>query len=197
MKLTILDYGAGNLFSVARACSRLGYDPVLSSDRDIIAGSDKVIFPGVGNAVTAMRKIREEGLDSIIPTLEQPLLGICLGMQLLFEHSDEGDTPCLGIMEGRVKDFGSRDMGTLKVPHMGWNIIDRLQGRLFRDIPGGSFMYFVHSYYVPLVDEAVAASYYNGIFTAAVEKDNFFGCQFHPEKSGEAGIQILKNFLEL
>lgn len=197
MNITIIDYGAGNLFSVANACRNLGYDTVLTAEAEIIKQSDKVLFPGVGNAVTAMTRIREKGLDSVIPALKQPVLGICLGMQLLFEASDEGNTGCLGIYEGRVEDFANRKAPGIKVPHMGWNLIDNLRGRLFKGIVEGTYMYFVHSFYVPGNEYTVAKSYYNGSFSAAVERDNFFGCQFHPEKSGEAGIKILQNFLEL
>lgn len=206
MKIAIIDYGAGNLFSVAGACKKLGYDPVLTDDADIIAGSDRVIFPGVGNAVSAARSLEAKGLDKVIPSLRQPVLGICLGMQMMMEASDEGDTDGLGIFEGRVRNFTERDdistgdhgnAFTLKVPHMGWNIIDRLQGPLFEGIEEDSPMYFVHSYYVPLNQYTVAAGYYGGIFTAAMARDNFFGCQFHPEKSGEIGIKVLKNFLTL
>ena len=197
MKLSIIDYGAGNLFSVAGACRKLGYDPVVTASRDIITGSDKIIFPGVGNAVSAMSMLKEKGLDIIIPSLTQPVLGICLGMQLMFERSDEGDTACLGVLDDKVAAFENREEENIKIPHMGWNIIDEPRGKLFDGIHGGSYMYFVHSYYVPRSEHTVAYSYYNGRFTAAIEKDNFFGCQFHPEKSGEKGIKILKNFLEL
>ncbi len=197
MKLSIIDYGAGNLFSVACACRKLGYDPVLTADYKTIARSDKIIFPGVGNAVTAMDNLGRQGLDKKITTLKQPLLGICLGMQLLFERSDEGDTSCLNIIGGQVKGFDAGNTVNIRIPHMGWNIIDTLKGNLFKGIPEGTDMYFVHSYYVPVNEYTAACSYYNGIFSAAVEKDNFYGCQFHPEKSGEAGFVILKNFLEL
>lgn len=197
MKIAIIDYGAGNLFSVATACRKLGYDPVLTADEKVISRSDKVLFPGVGNAVTAMHRIREKGLHNVIPELRQPVLGICLGMQLMFERSDEGNTRCLGIIKGEVKDFRNGNGGNIKVPHMGWNIIDKLRGKLFKGIEEGTNMYFVHGYYVPDNEYTAANSYYNGSFTAAIENDNFFGCQFHPEKSGEAGIRIIKNFLEL
>jgi len=215
MKIAIIDYGAGNLFSVAGACKKLGYDPVLTDDPDVIAGSDRVIFPGVGNAVSAARSLEAKGLDKVIPALRQPVLGICLGMQMMMEASDEGNTRGLGIFRGRVKNFSERD-GTgngsrenagdgltteagisLKVPHMGWNIIDRLRGPLFKGIDEDTAMYFVHSYYVPVNEYSVASGYYGGRFTAAMARDNFFGCQFHPEKSGEKGIRILNNFLTL
>ena len=197
MNITIIDYGAGNLFSVANACRKLGYDTVLTAEAEIIRESDKVLFPGVGNAISAMEKLIEKGLDTIIPDLKQPVLGICLGMQLMFEKSAEGDTQCMGIYEGKVEDFSKRKSVGIKVPHMGWNIIDNLRGKLFEGIGEGTNTYFVHSYYVPDNKYTVANSYYNGRFTAAVEKDNFYGCQFHPEKSGEVGIKILQNFLEL
>lgn len=206
MKIAIIDYGAGNLFSVAGACKKLGYDPVLTDDADTIAGSDRVIFPGVGNAVSAARSLEAKGLDKLIPTLRQPVLGICLGMQMMMEASDEGNTRGMGIFKGRVKDFSERDgISTgnkvnapgLKVPHMGWNIIDKLQGPLFEGIDEDTAMYFVHSYYVPLNEYTVATGYYGGSFTAAMARDNFSGCQFHPEKSGEKGLRILNNFLTL
>ncbi|MCF8222768.1 MAG: imidazole glycerol phosphate synthase subunit HisH [Bacteroidales bacterium] len=197
MKITIIDYGAGNLFSVANACRRLGHQPVLSSDEHTIKNSDRVIFPGVGNAVTAMRNIRSRGLHNVIPKLTQPVLGICLGMQLLFEKSDEGETSCLAILDGSVSSFSKDPAANVKIPHMGWNIIDNTESPLLAAIPAPAYMYFVHSYYVPHNSYTIANSYYNGRFSAAVQKDNFYGCQFHPEKSGPAGIQILKNFLEL
>lgn len=197
MKIAIIDYGAGNLFSVAGACKKLGYDPVLTDDADIIAGSDRVIFPGVGNAVSAARSLEAKGLDKVIPSLRQPVLGICLGMQMMMEASDEGNTRGMGIFKGRVKNFRERDAIPLKVPHMGWNIIDKLQGPLFKGIDEDTAMYFVHSYYVPANEYTVAAGYYGGSFTAAMARDNFFGCQFHPEKSGEKGIRVLNNFLTL
>ena len=227
MKIAIIDYGAGNLFSVAGACKKLGYDTVLTDDADTIAGSDRVIFPGVGNAVSAARSLAARGLDKVIPTLRQPVLGICLGMQMMMEASDEGNTRGIGIFQGRVKNFRERDgiskgareekmsgisegyqgktkngVGnlyavTIKVPHMGWNIIDKLQGPLFEGIDEDTAMYFVHSYYVPVNEYTVATGYYGGSFTAAMARDNFFGCQFHPEKSGEKGLRILKNFLTL
>ncbi|MBN1387898.1 MAG: imidazole glycerol phosphate synthase subunit HisH [Bacteroidales bacterium] len=197
MKISIIDYGAGNLFSVASACKNLGYSPVLTADEKTISRSDRVIFPGVGNAISAMKRIREKRLDNLIPSLQQPVLGICLGMQLMMETSDEGDTECLGILKGRVAYFRKRNSAGIKVPHMGWNIIDNLKGRLFEGIDERTRMYFVHGYYVPGNEYTAANSYYHGSFTAAIEKDNFFGCQFHPEKSGEAGIEILDNFLKL
>ena len=196
MKITIIDYGAGNLFSVSSACRKLGYEPVLTSDPELIYKSNKIIFPGVGNASTAMERLKSGGLDEVIPSLKIPVLGICLGMQIMFDFSQENNTDCLGIMKGEVIGFPGNRSG-LKVPHMGWNIIDSINGELFRGINEGAFMYFVHSYYVPFDSNTIANSYYGGPFAAAVEKDNFFGCQFHPEKSGDQGIKILKNFLEL
>lgn len=197
MNIVIIDYGAGNVFSVENACRKLGYKPVLTDVPDIISAADKVIFPGVGNAISAMEILREKSLDTLIPELKQPVLGICLGMQLLFERSDEGNTNCLSAINGTVSDFAGVLSPEMKIPHMGWNIIENLKGELFEGIDESAYMYFVHSFYLPENEYTTAHSYYGCSISAAVQKDNFFGCQFHPEKSGEKGIMILNNFLEL
>ncbi len=191
MKLTIVDYGAGNVFSVSSAFHRLGIEPTLSSDHEEIRSSDLVVFPGVGHAESAMHQLKENGLDKLLPALKQPVLGICLGMQLMCESTEEGDTVGLGIFEGvRVKRFDER----LKVPHMGWNELVNSVGFLtgIQDS-----VYFVHSYFAPQNKYVVAEAKYPFEFAAAMEKQNFIGCQFHPEKSGQVGEFILKRFLTL
>lgn len=193
-EIVIVNYQAGNLFSVQTACSRLGYSTVVSSSPAVIAGADKVIIPGVGNSGIAMSSLREAGLACILPRLTQPVLGICLGMQIMYSHLEESDEAGLGIISGSVKKFPT---GELPVPHMGWNRITGLTGPLFRDIDDGEWFYFVHSYMVDIGDNTIATCNYGSNFTAAAGRDNFFGCQFHPEKSGEAGSRVLKNFLEL
>jgi imidazole glycerol-phosphate synthase subunit HisH len=192
-KIAIIDYGAGNLQSVKFALERLGHGSVVTGNACEISKADKIIFPGVGHAQSAMHMLRERGLDKLIPTLQQPVLGICLGMQLMCMESEEGNTKTLGIFPIHVKKF---DHG-LKVPHMGWNTIMKLNGPLFEHIPEREFMYFVHSYYVPENEFSIASSDYGFPFSAAVQKNNFFACQFHPEKSGKWGQQLLLNFLGL
>jgi len=193
MKISIIDYGAGNVKSVQFALERLGYKGKLTSDADEILQADKVIFPGVGEASSAMKALRKYDLDSLIPTLRQPVLGICLGMQLLCTRSEEGDTGCLGVFPAESLKFPAN----LKVPHVGWNTLSGIKSPLFNKIEPGSYAYFVHSYYVPLSSYTVAQSHYGFSFSAALAKDNFFACQFHPEKSSKAGEQILKNFIAL
>lgn len=186
--IVIIDYGAGNVKSVKFAFERLGYDPVLSDDPDTIKKAEYVIFPGVGHAKSAMATINSKGLSKVITELKQPVLGVCLGMQLMCRFSEEGNVSGLGIFDVDVKKFDE----DLKVPHMGWN--DLINGKdIFENIQGQT--YFVHSYYVPLTKETISSCKYGIEFSAALEKDNFFGCQFHPEKSGELGEQIIKNFL--
>lgn len=193
MKITLIDYGAGNTQSVLFALKRLGYLAVLSHNPAKIEASDKVIFPGVGEAGSAMAKLQRTGLDALIPKLQQPVLGICLGMQLMCDHSEEGDTKGLGIFDVGVKKFDNR----LKVPQIGWNSITNLQGSLFKNIEEGAFMYLVHSFYAPLSEHTTAVSEYGLKYTVALQKDNFYGLQFHPEKSSLEGSKILQNFLEL
>jgi len=171
----------------------LGYEAILSDNVDEIKNADKVIFPGVGEASSAMEKLKSTGLDSLIPTLKKPVLGICLGMQLMCNKSEEGNTQGLGIFDVNVVKFDASE----KVPQIGWNQIENLKSELFKGIKEKEFMYLVHSFYVPLNDEAIAITNYGIKYASALQKDNFYGTQFHPEKSSKAGAQVLKNFLEL
>ena len=193
MKIVIINYGAGNIQSIKFAIKRLGFEAVLSSDEQEIRAADKVIFPGVGEASSAMRMLRQSKLDLIIPTLKQPVLGICLGMQLMCAKCEEGDTNGLGIFDVPVIKFNN----SVKVPQIGWNQISELSSPLFKDIKELEYVYLVHSYYVAECDQAIATSEYGVKYSTALKKDNFYGVQFHPEKSSNAGEQILKNFLEL
>lgn len=193
MKVVIIKYNAGNVVSVTNTLNRLGIDPVISDDVEIIQKADKVIFPGVGEASTAMDYLRARQLDKVIVSLEQPFLGICLGLQLMCRHSEENDTDCLGIFNLDVKKFEP----TRKVPHMGWNKLYDLQGPLFKDLPEEAFIYFVHSYYAQLGEATIARSEYINEFSAALHKDNFYAIQGHPEKSSKTGQKILENFLKL
>jgi glutamine amidotransferase len=193
MDLVIVNYGAGNIQSIRFAFQRLGYELELSSDPQRIRKADKVIFPGVGEASSAMRKLKQSGLDLVIPELKQPVLGICLGMQLMCMTSEEGQTKGLGIFDVEVKRF-SED---LKVPQIGWNGICNLKSPLFESIPENEYIYLVHSFYAPLCAQTIAEADYGGGYSAALERDNFYGVQFHPEKSGKAGAQILTNFLKI
>lgn len=193
MKLVIIDYGAGNIKSIQFAFKRLGIDAVLSNNIDEIRNADKVIFPGVGEASSAMKMLRESELDTIIPTLRQSVLGICLGMQLMCNSSEEGNTKGLGIFNVAVKRFSNK----VKVPQMGWNVISDLQSDLFKGIKENEFMYLVHSFYAEQCDEMIAKTDYNIEYASALQKDNFYGVQFHPEKSGLIGSKILENFLKL
>ena len=192
-KVTIIDYGAGNVASVKYALARMGVEAELTSDRDTLLRAEKVIFPGVGHASATMNALRLNGLDVVIPGLKCPVLGICLGMQLMCSHSEEGDVVGLGIFPESVLRF---EKG-LKVPHMGWNNIFKISEPLFDAISENSSVYFVHSYYVPVSTNTVAASFYGTAFSAALQKDNFYAVQFHPEKSGTVGAQILQNFIDL
>ncbi|MGB5190496.1 imidazole glycerol phosphate synthase subunit HisH [Robiginitalea sp.] len=193
MDLVIVNYGAGNIQSIRFAFKRLGYDLELSADPDRIRKADKVIFPGVGEASSAMRKLQLSGLDRVIPELKQPVLGICLGMQLMCESSEEGQTEGLGIFKTKVIRFPQ----AMKVPQIGWNGIHELKSPLFDGIPENEYIYLVHSFYAPLCDQTIAVSDYGGAYSAALENDNFFGVQFHPEKSGKPGARILSNFLKI
>ena len=193
MKIAIINYGAGNIQSILFAIERLGYTAVLTNNPDEIQQADKVIFPGVGEASYAMQKLKESGLDSLIPTLKQPVLGICLGMQLMCQHSEEGNTDGLGIFDANVIRFSTN----VKVPQMGWNQIYNLKSPLFEGINNNEYMYLVHSYYVPNCSEAIANTNYDVEYASALQKNNFYGTQFHPEKSGDVGEQILANFLKL
>ena len=191
--IVIIDYGAGNVHSVQFALDRLGYRATLTADPDKIHEADKVIFPGVGHAQAAMQELKKTGLDEVIPELTQPVFGICLGQQLLCRHSEESNTACLNIISDEVSAFEN----TLKVPHMGWNQIENLKGPLFRNIEEGSYVYFVHSYYIGMSEATIATCDYGIPFSAALQFNNFYACQFHPEKSGPIGQQIMQNFLEL
>lgn len=193
MKTAIIKYNAGNTQSVIFALNRLGIEPVLTDDFETLKSSDKVIFPGVGEASTTMKHLRELKLDQLIPDLKQPVLGICLGMQLMCNHSEENDADCLGIFDLPVLKFQSKDE---KIPHMGWNNLTNTKGELFNTLPD-DHMYFVHSYYVPLSEYTIASANYINEFSAAIKKDNFYAVQFHPEKSGAQGTQLLKNFINL
>lgn len=193
MKIVIIDYGAGNVFSVLMALKRLGYEAIVSGDTDEIRSADRVIFPGVGQASAAMEQLRASGLDRVIPELKMPVLGVCLGMQLMCRSTEEENTRGLGIFPLDVKKI----TGDYKIPHMGWNNITGLKTGLFKGIAENSRMYFVHSYYVPADEYTIALCDYHAPFAAAIGKGNFYGCQFHPEKSSQWGEQVLKNFLEL
>ncbi|WP_298899327.1 imidazole glycerol phosphate synthase subunit HisH [uncultured Psychroserpens sp.] len=193
MSVVIVDYGAGNIKSIQFAFKRLGVEAKLSNDPAIIKAADRVIFPGVGEASSAMKMLKQTGLDDVIPKLKQPVLGICLGMQLMCNGSEEGDTEGLGIFNAEVKRFSNK----VKVPQMGWNTITNLKSELFNGIKENEFMYLVHSYYAEQCEESIASTDYEFSYASALQKDNFYGVQFHPEKSSTAGEQLLKNFLEL
>ena len=195
MKVAIIDYGAGNIFSVQSALRRLGVEPVLTANKEELLSADKVILPGVGEAAYAMEQLRKRGLVEFIPTLKQPLLGICLGMQLLCNHTDEGNVDCLGIIPTNVKRFPT-DKG-VKIPHVGWNTINRVSSPIMEGVADASYLYFVHSYYAEMCEWSIAECDYALPFAAALRKDNFYGCQFHPEKSAEVGAKILENFLRI
>lgn len=196
MKVAILKYNAGNVHSVDCALRRLGVTPVVTADREQLRCADRVIFPGVGEAKTTMEYLRATGMDQLIKSLQQPVLGICLGMQLLCRHSEEGDTDCLGIFDVPVKRFVPQQQAD-KVPHMGWNTLEETGSPLFAGFTREEFAYFVHSFYVPVCECTVAQTNYIQPFSAALHRDNFYATQFHPEKSGAVGEQILTNFLEL
>ncbi|RKT00706.1 imidazole glycerol phosphate synthase subunit HisH [Flavobacterium sp. 123] len=191
--IVIINYGAGNIQSIMFAIERLGFHAVLSNNPDEIKAADKVIFPGVGEASYAMKMLQESGLDTLIPTLKQPVLGICLGMQLMCNKSEEGNTKGLGIFDVDVIKFTSK----VKVPQMGWNQIYNLKSDLFKGINENEYMYLVHSYYAPDCAESIATTNYEVEYASALENGNFYGTQFHPEKSGDIGEQILGNFLKL
>lgn len=194
MKVGIVKYNAGNTVSVINALKRLGIDPVVTDDAETLRAADKVIFPGVGEASTAMRYLRMRGLDIVIPSLTQPVLGICLGMQLMCAFSEENETACLGILPHRVRRFVS---DTLKIPHTGWNRIGQLRSPIFDGVNEGERVYFVHGYYVETGADTTAVTDYGLDFSAGVGRGNFHAIQFHPEKSGDAGARILANFLKI
>jgi len=194
MKVAIVKYNAGNVRSVENALKRLGINPILTDEAEVIETADKIIFPGVGEASSAMRYLRAKRLDETIKNLRRPVLGICLGMQLLCDFSEENDTECLGILPYRVRKFDSE---TLKIPHIGWNTIFNLNSRLFDGIKEEEFVYFVHSFYVETGAETSAMAGYEINFSAAINYRNFYAVQFHAEKSGAVGERILENFLSL
>ncbi len=194
--IVIIDYGAGNVFSVRNALQSFGVDAIVSDDPDVIQGADKVIFPGVGAAGKAMNQLRGKGLNEIIPRLTQPVLGICLGMQLLMEFSGEDNTECLGVIPGEVKKISGWQ--GLRVPHMGWNRVKYSREHpLFSGMSEHEWMYFVHSYYVSQHPFAIGVTDYHESFTSVIEMNNFIGVQFHPEKSAESGIRLIQNFIKL
>jgi glutamine amidotransferase len=193
MKIVIINYGAGNIQSIKFAIERLGFEAVLSNDWTEIKAADRVIFPGVGEASFAMKMLIDSGLDVLIPTLKQPVLGICLGMQLMCNKSEEGNTTGLGIFDVDVIKFTPK----VKVPQMGWNQIYNLKSTLFKGINENEYMYLVHSFYAPNCSEAISTTNYEVEYASALQKDNFYGTQFHPEKSGDVGEQILANFLKI
>lgn len=196
MEVAIIKYNAGNICSVDYALRRLGVEPLITADKGQLAKADKVIFPGVGEAFTTMEYLKAKQMTDFICKLKQPVLGICLGMQLMCRHSEEGDTDCLGIFDTEVKRFVP-ERHEDKVPHMGWNCLTQTRGSLFGGDLEGQFVYFVHSYYVPVNAYTAATAEYIHPFSAALHKDNFYATQFHPEKSGDVGEQILKNFLNI
>ncbi|MFK7813482.1 MAG: imidazole glycerol phosphate synthase subunit HisH [Maribacter sp.] len=193
MNIVIINYGAGNIQSIKFAIQRLGYEAVLSDNVKEIQNADKVIFPGVGEASSAMDKLRTSGLDKMVPKLKQPVLGICLGMQLMCNSSEEGNTRGLKIFDVDVVKFSNK----VKVPQIGWNQINNLKSSLFKEVNENEHIYLVHSFYAPICNETIAESDYELKYSAALQKDNFYGTQFHPEKSSDVGEQILKNFLEM
>ena len=208
--IAIVNYDTGNIRSVINALDRVGCtDWVYTDDKNILAQADKVILPGVGEASSAMAKLVERGLDTFIPTLTQPVLGICVGTQLMCQSSEEGDAQCMGIFRTKVKKFRpdiylegelstlNSQLSTSKIPHMGWNQITDLRTPLFKDIDEGAYIYYVHSFYPELCEDTIATTHYINAFSGALGRDNFFGTQFHTEKSGAIGAQIIKNFLEL
>lgn len=203
MKVSIIKYNAGNVQSVLFALERIGIYAIVTDDIELLKTSDKIIFPGVGEASTAMNYLKEKKLDTVIKNLKQPVLGICLGMQLLCNHSEEGNTDCLGIFDTKVKRFYSpspdeeRVGVRSKIPQIGWNTIEPLDSILFHRFNENEYMYFVHSYYAECCSNTVAKTNYQLSYSSALQKNNFYGVQFHPEKSSAAGEKVLKNFIEL
>jgi len=196
MNIAIVKYNAGNIYSVDHALRRLGINAVVTCDKETLSHADKVIFPGVGEAATTMQHLKATGLDKLILDLKQPVLGICLGMQLMCSHSEEGDVDCLNIFPAEVKRFCPVKHED-KVPHMGWNTIEDLKGDLFKGFTKEEFVYFVHSFYVPTNEFTIATTNYIHPFSAALQKDNYYATQFHPEKSGKVGERILENFINV
>ena len=199
MKLVIVKYNAGNIRSVLFALERIGTEAIVTDEVDEITSADKVIFPGVGEASTAMQYLRERNLDQVIKNLTQPVLGVCLGMQLMCAYSEENETTCLGIFDEPVKKFIAPEVdGTkIKVPQIGWNNLYNVKTDLFKNVAEGSYCYFVHGYYAALGPHTIATTNYINPYSSALQKDNFYGVQFHPEKSANTGEQIIRNFIEL
>lgn len=193
--IAIIDYKMGNLRSVENALKRLGAEFCVTADPVVIRSADRVLLPGVGNAAEAMENLRKAGLVEVIRSLRRPVLGICVGMQVMCRHSEEGDVECLNIFDARVKRFVPAP--DVKVPHMGWNRIGNLESKLFKGLDRGSYVYFVHSYYPELCPDTIATSHHGVMFSAALKYENFYGTQFHPEKSGDVGERIIENFLKL
>ena len=193
--IAIIDYKMGNLRSVENALKRLGAEFVVTADAEVIRRADRVLLPGVGNAAEAMENLRKADLEDVIRSLRRPVLGICVGMQVMCRHSEEGDAKCLGIFDAHVKRFVPT--AEEKVPHMGWNSIGNLESKLFKDIRGGEMVYYVHSYYPELCPDTIATTRHGVMFSAALKYENFYGTQFHPEKSGDVGERIIANFLKL
>lgn len=197
MNVVILKYNAGNIHSVVGAMNRLGITPNVTDDIDTIRSADKILFPGQGEAATTMQYLKAKNLDKVICDLKQPVLGICIGMQLMCQHSEESNTDCLGIFDGiDVKRFNATKQ-EYKIPHMGWNTLTDLKSDLYNDMNNGCYAYFIHSFYVPCNKYAIANSDYIQPFCASMQKDNFYATQFHPEKSGKIGEQILRNFINI
>lgn len=196
MNTAIIKYNAGNIYSVEYALKRLGINPIITDNAETIKNADKIIFPGQGEAKTTMAYLKEKNLDRLICDLKQPVLGICIGMQLMCRHSEEYDTDCLGIFDAEVKRFTPLHHED-KVPQMGWNTISETKSELFKGFDKPEFVYFIHSYYVPLNEYTAATTDYIHPYSSALHKDNFYATQFHPEKSGIIGERILKNFLDL
>ena len=195
MNVVVIRYQAGNIQSVQFALQRIGITPIVTSDPEIISKADKVIFPGVGEASGTITELKSSGLTSIIKELKQPFLGICLGLQLMCKHSEEGNVECLGLFDVNVKKFIPANNS--KVPHVGWNTIQNFKGPLFKGISKDSYVYYVHSFYAEIGNDTCAITNYINPFSASLSKDNFHAVQFHPEKSGDVGEQILKNFISL
>lgn len=193
MNIAIVKYNAGNVCSITNALNRLGIDPVITDNAEYLSTADKIIFPGVGEASSAMQYLKAHHLDNLIRDLKQPLLGICLGMQLLCRFSEENNTDCLGIFDLNVKKFSS----PLKIPQIGWNSIDNLSSELFKGIDNDEYVYFVHSYYAEIGKNTIATTDYGITYSSALHKNNFYATQFHPEKSGIVGAKIIENFINL
>lgn len=196
MNVVIIKYNAGNIHSVVHGLRRIGVEPLVTDDKALIRAADKVIFPGVGEASSTMAYLREHGLDTLIKSLTQPVLGICIGLQLMCRHSEEGGTDCLGIFDAEVKRFMPQRHED-KVPHMGWNTLVDVKSPLFEGVRAGEFVYYVHSFYAAVCDQTIAQTDYMHPYSAALQRANFFATQFHPEKSSQAGERVLANFIRL